>query len=185
MWATYQTDPGATWLVKPTDDDAGADVYVLRPGCTNNRVLLQSMTGNAATTQLLTKGGLAGFRNRYCALQEYVPHTEEKRVIIAAGRPVAQQAHHLAPDEHRGNATHRARCTDTTLTEAEHELCLRVGARLMDHGIRFAGLDVAHPYVFEFNVVNPGGLDERLALGLPNRAPEILESLLADTVAGR
>ncbi|MGW7090425.1 ATP-grasp domain-containing protein [Streptomyces sp. NPDC054871] len=180
------TDADATWLVKPTDDDAGADVYVLEPGSTNNQVLLQSMTGNAAVTELLTKGSLAGFRGRYCALQEFVPHAEEKRVIIAAGRPVAQQAHHLAPGEHRGNTAHRARCAETELTADEHELCTRIGARLREHGIRFAGIDLAYPYVFEFNVVNPGGLDERIdVLGLDDITGDVAEALLADTVASR
>ncbi|MFD7169957.1 ATP-grasp domain-containing protein [Streptomyces violascens] len=128
---------------------------------------------------------LAGFQGRYCALQEFLPHTEGKRVIIAAGRPVAQQAHHLAPDEHRGNTAHRARCTDTALTAAEHELCVRVAARLRAHGIRFAGIDLAYPYVFECNVINPGGLDERITLGLPDLTGDIVRSLLTDTTAGR
>ncbi|WP_329390077.1 hypothetical protein OG625_38145 [Streptomyces sp. NBC_01351] len=35
---------------------------------------------------------------------------------------------------------------------------------------------------FEANLVNPGGLDELLALGLPDRAPHILGDLLAQTV---
>jgi glutathione synthase len=182
VWSHYGRDRQATWLVKPTDEDAGADVYLLQPGSSNNRVLLQSMTGNTAVTELLTKGGLTGFRNRYCALQEYLPHTEEKRVILAAGRPVAQQLHRLAPDEHRGNTAHRAKCTDTTLTTDELILCERIGERLAAHGIRFAGIDLAYPYVFEANLVNPGGLDERLELGLPDRSPEILHTLLERTV---
>ncbi|GAA2506043.1 hypothetical protein [Streptomyces gobitricini] len=130
-------------------------------------------------TELLTKGGLAGYRNRYCALRQYVPHTQEKRVILATGRPVAVQAHQLAPDEHRGNTAHRARCTGTTLTPDEHALCLLIGNRLLEHGIRFTGLDLAHPYVFECNVVNPGGLDERLTLGLPDHTADTIEALLA------
>ncbi|TJZ57399.1 hypothetical protein FCH28_08235 [Streptomyces piniterrae] len=178
LWAHYQREPGATWLVKPTDADAGADVYLLRPGSSNNRVLLQSMTGNTGVTELLTKGGLRGFGNRYCALQEYHPHTDEKRVILAAGRPVAQQLHRLAPDEHRGNTAHRVHCAETALTADEQQLCERIGRRLARHGIRFAGIDLAHPYVFEVNLVNPGGLDERVALGLPDRSPDILQALL-------
>ncbi|MBW5420979.1 hypothetical protein GKQ77_05260 [Streptomyces sp. BG9H] len=178
LWTAYQSDPEATWLAKPPDADAGADVYLLEPGSSNNRVLLQSMTGNAAVTQLLTKGGLMGFRDRYCLLQEYVPHREEKRVILAAGKPVAQQAHRLAPDEHRGNTAHRAHCSDTSLSTDERRLCEHIGKQLLRHGIRFSGIDLAYPYVFEFNVVNPGGLDERLALGLPDRSPDIIEDLL-------
>lgn len=156
----------------------GCPVRLAEPGSTNNRVLLQSMTGNTAVTELLTKGGLAGYRNRYYVLQQFVPNAEEKRVILAAGRPVAAQAHRLAPDEHRGNTAHRARCTDTALTPEERDLCLHIGERLLNHGIRFAGLDLAYPYVFEYKVVNPGGLDERLTLGLPDHTPDTVEALL-------
>ncbi|MGW1378068.1 ATP-grasp domain-containing protein [Streptomyces sp. NPDC002446] len=184
LWAEYQTAPEATWLVKPPGGDAGADVYLLEPGSSNNRVLLQSMTGNTALTDLLAKGGLMGFGNRYCVLQEYLPHAEEKRVLIAAGRPVAQQLHRLAPGEHRGNTAHRAQCTDTALTADEERLCRRIGGRLLRHGIRFAGVDLAYPYVFEFNMVNPGGLDERRELGLPDRTPQTVRALL-EAVGGR
>ncbi|MDI3387675.1 hypothetical protein QIS99_15920 [Streptomyces sp. B-S-A8] len=183
LWAHYQRAPEQTWVLKPTDDDAGADVYLLKPGDSNNRVLLQSMTGNTGVTELLTKGSLMGLRRRYCALQEYVPHTEEKRVILVGGRPVAQQAHRLAPDEHRGNTTHRASCSETELTDDEWQLCEQVGERLMRHGIRFAGIDLAHPYVFEANLVNPGGLDERLTLGLPDLTPDVLRTLLKEAPA--
>ncbi|WP_438483757.1 hypothetical protein [Streptomyces sp. S186] len=183
LWEEYQTDPDRTWLVKPPDGDAGADVYLLSPGSSNNRVLLQSMTGNTAIDSLLTKGGLNGFGNRYCVLQEHIAHTEEKRVLIAGGRPLAQQIHYLAPDEHRGNTAHRARCEDTTLTPDEEKLCRDVGQRLLRHGIRFVGIDLAYPHVFEFNMVNPGGLDERLEFGMPDRTPHVLDALL-DTAAG-
>lgn len=178
LWAEYQSSPDTTWLVKPPAGDAGADVYLLEPGSSNNRVLLQSMTGNTAITDLLTKGGLMGLRNRYCVLQEYLPHAEEKRVLIAAGRPVAQQLHRLAPGEHRGNTAHRAHCTGAELTADEKRLCLNIGEQLLRHGIRFAGIDLAYPYVFEFNMVNPGGLDERLELGLPDRTPQTIRVLL-------
>ncbi|MGW3683025.1 ATP-grasp domain-containing protein [Streptomyces prasinus] len=73
--------------------------------------------------------------------------------------------------EPRGNTAHRAQCTDTTLTPEEHDLCLHIGQRLFEHGIHFAGLNLASPYVLEYNVVNPSCLNERLTLGLPDRAP--------------
>ncbi|MFJ8670119.1 hypothetical protein [Streptomyces sp. NPDC093600] len=111
-------------------------------------------------------------------MQEYVPHAEEKRVILAAGRPVAQQAHLLATDEHRGDTAHRAHCSDTFLSADERRLCEHIGKQLLRHGTRFADIDLACPYVFEFNVVNPGGLDERLVFGLPDRSPEIIEDVL-------
>ncbi|MFJ6799011.1 hypothetical protein [Streptomyces sp. NPDC091268] len=178
----YGQAPQADWVLKPTDADAGADVYVLQAHSSNNRVLMQSLTGNVALGDLLTKGGLGGFRARYCVLQEYVPHRSEKRVILAAGRPAAVLEHRLANGEHRGNTAHRATCTQTTLTGDEMRLCTTISESLARHGVRFAGLDLAYPYVFEANLVNPGGLEEIVALGLPDTTPQILRDLLAQTV---
>lgn len=58
----------------------------------------------------------------------------------------------------------------------EQRLGEEIGQRLAAQGIRFAGIDLAYPYVFEANLVNPGGLDERLDPGSlsrtePRRAP--------------
>lgn len=73
----------------------------------------------------------------------------------------------------------------TPLSTDQRRLCERVGERPPRHGIRFAGVDLAYPYVFECNVVNPGGLDERLALGLPDRSPEIIEGSLQSCETSR
>ncbi|MGX1885349.1 ATP-grasp domain-containing protein [Streptomyces sp. NPDC055287] len=178
----YRQEPDASWVVKPTDDDAGADVYLLQPGSSNNRVLLQSLTGSTALGDLLAKGRLSGYRARYCALQEYVPHREEKRVILAAGRPAAALVHRLAPGEHRGNTAHQAACAETALSADETRLCTVIAERLARHGVRFAGLDLAYPYVFEANLVSPGGLEEIVALGLPDATPQILRDLFAQDV---
>ncbi|MFJ6793939.1 hypothetical protein [Streptomyces sp. NPDC091268] len=101
----YRQAPRTEWVLKPTDDDAGADVYRLQPGSSNNQVLLQSLTGNTALGDLLTKGGLGGFRARYRVLQAFVPHRAEKRVVLAAGRARSRSGappgHRRAPRQHR------------------------------------------------------------------------------------
>ena len=44
------------------------------------------------------------------------------------------------------------------MTEDEMAYCKEIGAFLKSHGAEFVGLDLAYPYVIEFNVINPGGL---------------------------
>ncbi|MFJ6793938.1 hypothetical protein [Streptomyces sp. NPDC091268] len=90
--------------------------------------------------------------------------------------------HRLATGEHRGNTAHRATCAESTLSGEEMELCTAIGERLARHGVRFAGLDLAYPYVFEANLVNPCALEEIIALGLPDVTPQILRDLLAQTI---
>jgi glutathione synthase len=180
MWALYQLRPHDRWVVKPPNAGCGADVFVLEPGSTNNRALLQSMTGNASARGAMTRGGLDGLQAQYCILQAYVPHAEEKRIAIIGGQPLAQQTKELAQGEHRGNVSQLARFSLASLDPGERQLGMDVGERLMAHGIRFAGIDVAYPYVFEVNLVNPGGLIEPSQLGMPDSTvrPQV-EQILA------
>jgi glutathione synthase len=184
MWRHQDARPAARWVVKPSNAGCGADVFVLEPGSTNNRALLQSMTGNATAGAAMTRSGLEGLQSRYCVLQEFMPHAEEKRIAIAGGRPVAQQVKRLAAGDHRGNVTQEATFDLAELDTAERQLAERVGECLMRHGIRFAGIDVAYPAVFEVNLVNPGGLVEAFELGQPESVscPHIARIL--ETVPG-
>jgi glutathione synthase len=179
VWQRYHGRPDARWVVKPPNAGCGADVFVLEPGPTNNRALLQSMTGNTSAEAAITRGGLEGLRAQYCVLQDFVPHAEEKRIAIVGGQPVEQQVKRLAAGEHRGNRSQEADCAVTTLDAAEQRLSEEVGERLMQYGIRFAGIDVAYPVVFEVNLVNPGGLTEPTELGLPDTSRPHIAQIVA------
>lgn len=187
LWAAYEQNLDGRWLVKPPNSGAGADVFVLEPGSTNNRALLQAMTGNNTAAGSITRGGLEGLRNQYCVLQEFVEHREEKRVALAGGRAVRSQVKHISAADHRGNITQSADFAVCDLTDDERKLASRVGEALLRHGIRFAGIDVAYPYVFEVNLVNPGGLVEPWQLGLPDDSREPIAEIIASVpaVAGR
>jgi len=173
---------GRRWILKPPNGGCGGDVFVLEPGSSNNRALIQSMTGNATASGAMTRGGLLGLQVDYCLLQEYVPHGAEKRIAVVDGEPVAAQEKTLGAQDHRGNVTQGARMAIATLTPEEEELARAVGARLLGYGIRFAGLDVAYPMVFEINLVNPGGLVEPLQLGEPDPFIEPALKRLIDSV---
>jgi glutathione synthase len=179
VWQRYQSESQSPWVVKPPNAGCGADVFVLEPHSTNNRALLQSMTGNTSANAAMTRGGVEGLRAQYCALQRFVPHTQEKRIILVGGRPVAQQTKQLAAGEHRGNVSQRAKPSVGFLTDEERQLAHEVGERLIQYGIRFAGIDMAYPVVFEVNLVNPGGLNTPLQLGLPDTSREHIAQILA------
>lgn len=176
----YQSDPQCKWVVKPPNGGAGADVFILEPGSTNNLALIESATGNAVAGGAIVRGGISGLQGRYAILQEYVPHKSEKRVVVCGGTTTIQWGRQLAEHEHRGNVSHEATIGRAQVTAEERALVDEVGANLLRYGIRFAGLDVAYPMVFEANLVNPGGLVEPAQLGIPDPYMEpAIERILA------
>jgi glutathione synthase len=179
VWTAYSQDSQKRWVTKPPNAGAGSDVFVLEPGSTNNRALLQSATGNASGNGAIMRGSTEGLMNKYAVLQGFVPHSAEKRIVIAGGTPMTAQIKQIASGEHRGNILQEAEFDVSEISAEESTLCTLIGERLMKYGIRFAGLDVAYPMIFEVNLVNPGGLVEPIKLGLSDTSPEVLEHILA------
>jgi glutathione synthase len=161
-------NPHQKWILKRPNGGCGADVFILSPGDSNNRALVQSLTGNTMALSEMTEPSLVGLQAQQAVLQEHIPHAAEKRIVVSSGDVVAAQEKALTAGDHRGNMTQGAKMQLSEPTVGEHELALTVSRRLLEYGIRFAGLDVAYPHVFEVNLVNPGGLVERLELGLPD-----------------
>lgn len=137
-----------------------------QPGWRNARVILQSMTGNTGASTAMIDVGSLGLLNRYCLLQKFIPNVlqGEKRVIIAGGKVVGQHGRRLPPGDHRSNLTQGGSLCEANLSAPEEELCSEIGNRLIRSGVGSIGIDLAFPYVLEFNIVNPGGIYEILEL---------------------
>lgn len=156
----------AEWVIKPTNDGNGTDVFVLRQGDSNCTPLIQSMTGNEVTQTEIHGTSVTGLLRRYAVLQRFVSHAREceKRVVLAGGKPVSESGVWgvyqtvFVEEDHRSNRIHTPNKLAVGLTPDEARLCSEVGERLVNHGVRFAAIDMAYPYVFEVNIVNPGGL---------------------------
>lgn len=133
------------WIVKPPAGSLGRSVFLLRASDPNCQVILETLTGNDS--------------DEYCLLQPYVAEIEqgEKRVLLAGGVPVGQYLRHAAKD-HRTNRMQGADITACDLTAEEQQYCETIGHFLKAQGVEFAGLDLAYPWVIEFNVINPGGM---------------------------
>ena len=144
LFHTIQSQ-GGQWIAKPPAGSLGRDIFLLSASDPNTRVILESMTGPEA--------------DQYCLLQPYVEQIEqgEKRILIAGGQPVGQYIRHARKD-HRTNVMQGADVKACELNEDEMAYCKKIGAFLKSHGAEFVGLDLAYPYVIEFNVINPGGL---------------------------
>jgi glutathione synthase len=145
MLDAQQQDPGQRWIAKPPAGSLGRSVFLLNAKDPNTQVILETLTGSDA--------------DEYCLLQPYVAEIEqgEKRVLIAGGVPVGQYLRRARKD-HRTNLMQGADISPCELSPTEHAYCLQIGQFLLTHGVEFAGMDLAYPWVIEFNVINPGGL---------------------------
>ncbi len=157
-------DKGGQWIAKPPAGSLGRDIFLLSSDDPNLKVILETMTGPES--------------DQYCLLQPYVDEISrgEKRVLIAGGQPVGQYLR-LAQSDHRTNVTSGAATEPCDLTAEERAYCESIGEFLLQQGAYFVGLDLAYPWVIEFNVVNPGGIHTILELGGPDLSPEIIAQI--------
>ena len=158
------TQGGGRWIAKPPAGSLGRDIFLLSAEDPNLRVILETMTGIDA--------------DQYCLLQPYVEEIThgEKRVLIAGGQPVGQYLRH-AEQDHRTNVSAGAQTELCELSAKELAYCQRIGEFLMQQGAYFVGLDLAYPWVIEFNVVNPGGIQTILELGGEDLSGAVIDSI--------
>ncbi len=151
VWLRSIVEGGGTWILKPTAGSFGRQVERVEASHPGLNTLLAELTGHDAS--------------RYCIVQRYVPEIEsgETRVLVANCKVVGCYRRLPGPD-HRANLSANARAVCHTLTASEQQIAHRVAEFLRDRGVRFAAIDIAGPYVIEYNIANPGGMEtiERL-----------------------
>jgi len=170
LWGIVK-ESKAAWVVKPLTESFGRNVFKLMPGDSNIRPLLQAMTGHNGS--------------RHCLLQRFLPEVAngEKRVLLAGGDIVGQYVRKATHTDHRGNVHQGAETALCELTSDERAACKRVAAYLIEQGVYFAGLDVAWPWLLEWNVVSPGGIVTIEKLGGVNLAKTVVEKVLSASEA--
>lgn len=164
LWEVYKKS-GDTWIVKPPARSLGRDVFILRQGDTNARVILQNMTGYGA--------------DEFCIMQRYVPEIAlgEKRVLMAGGHIIGQYKR-TANDDHRTNIHQGASPSICDLDPQEIALCERIGKHLLGIGTLFVGIDLVYPYVLEINVLSPGGMTTIMDLTGVNLAARVVGQIV-------
>ncbi|WP_299535615.1 RimK family alpha-L-glutamate ligase [uncultured Streptomyces sp.] len=183
-----ESDGDRSWVVKPTSDGCGADVYVVNKKDRNRSAILGSATGNEMSRVGRYGRDVIGMAKRHTAVQEYIPNvrTNEKRVIIAGDQPVSGFLRFHPENDNRSNATLGARFEKLELTDEEDAFVRELGKRMMDLGIFYSGVDLAFPYVIEINMVNPGGLSyHRRATGEDKSSEAVNTVLDALRAAGK
>jgi glutathione synthase len=180
LWEQFQRD-GGEWIVKPTNDGCGTDVYRLAPQDSNAKVILESMTGNTYPQYSMKNPRMIGFVGRYCVMQRYVAAASrgEKRVLIAGGDVVCSYVRTNRTGDHRSNRIHGAEQQVCELTDGERRLCNQLGRMLLGLGVTFTAIDMVYPYLFELNIINPGGMIVYERLTGKDLSDLVLERILA------
>lgn len=156
-----ETDVNSTWVLKPPNSGCGADVFILNKEDQNFSSLIQSATGNAYQKYEMFTPEAYGQAEKYTILQRYIPEMRqtENRVIIAGGKIVGGFKKTSNGSEFRGNHAVGSTETELDISDDARQLCHKVGQELLSYGINYIGIDLAYPFIVEYNIVNPGGIN--------------------------
>jgi glutathione synthase len=155
---------GGDWVVKPPAASFGRDVYRVNADDPNLEVILDTLTGHDGSS--------------YCLLQRYITEIQhgETRVLLAAGEVIG--AYKRRPGtSHRANLSGDGRAEITTLSANETALARAAAQQLQSHGVNFVAVDLAYPWIVEFNIANPGGLETIERLTGIDHAPDVVTAL--------
>lgn len=144
-------------VVKPLDMMGGRSVFATSVEDGNHNVIFETVSD---------------YGKRYTMLQQYLPEISEsgdRRILLIDGQPIPFALARIpAVGDHRGNMDAGARVEVHPLTDREQEICAKIGPRLRDKGLLFAGIDIIGGYMTELNVTSPTGIRElQRETGLP------------------
>lgn len=157
-------------VVKPLDGMGGRSVFVIRKGDNNANVVFETLTDNG---------------QRFAMAQTFIPEISrgDKRILLIDGAAVPYALARIPPaDDNRGNLVMGATAEGRELTDRDRFICSRVGPRLKDAGIVFAGIDVIGDYLTEINVTSPTGireLDRMFDLNIAGQMFDAIDTRLA------
>lgn len=138
---------GGVAVIKPLDGAGGANVFKLETGSSNNRVIIESLTGNG----------------RWLAMvQEYLPAVKkgDKRVILLDGEILGAILRVPRSDDLRSNIHVGGTVEPCEVTDAERAIVADIAPRLRADGLVFVGLDMIGERLTEVNVTSPTGIQE-------------------------
>jgi glutathione synthase len=163
-WLLNLIGTGGEWILKPPATSFGRSVFRVDRDDPNLQVIVEQLTGFDGS--------------RYCLLQRYVPEIErgETRVLVANGQVIGAYLRRAGSD-HRVNLAGDGNAHTTSLSQAERTLAQQAAAALATEGVRFAAIDMAWPWLIEFNLVNPGGLATIERLTGEDLSPRVVQAL--------
>ncbi len=135
-------------VVKPLEGMGGKSIFVINKGDKNANVIFETLTDNG---------------RRFAMAQVFIPEISagDKRILLVGGEPVPYALARIpAADDNRGNLVMGAQGVGQELSAADRAICEKVGPKLREAGVIFAGIDVIGDYLTEVNVTSPTGIRE-------------------------
>lgn len=162
----FRDEHGGEMIVKPLDGNGGRDVFHVTRADRNARAIVESGTDHG---------------RRLLMAQQYVPAVRDgdKRIILIEGEAAGAVLRVPADDDARANLHVGARAERAELTARDREICARIGPRLRDKGVIFAGIDVLGDYLTEINITSPTGVREIQQLSGVALERQVLEAVEA------
>ena len=111
--------------------------------------------------------------------QEYLPAAREgdKRILLLDGQPLGAILRVHAEGVELNNLDQGGSAQPSELTERDKQICALMQQDLVDHGVRFAGIDVIGGMLIEVNITSPTGLQEMSRFDRRDHHLRIIETL--------
>jgi glutathione synthase len=138
-------------ILKPLDGFGGSGVIVIEKAAMHNIKSLLEFYINK------TKG-----ESNYVILQDFVEGAEEGdvRILMLNGKPIGALRRRPAKGDVRSNISAGGSVEKYKLTKADKILCDKIGKKLVQDGIYYAGLDIINGKLIEINVMSPGTITD-------------------------
>ncbi len=143
-----QNFPADKMILKPLDGFGGSGVIVIEKSARKNLSSLLDFYINGSNGR------------NYVILQEYIPQAElgDVRVLMLNGEPIGAYNRVPSPEDNRSNISAGGSAAKHVLSKEEVRVCRKIGRKLVQDGIYYAGLDVIAGKLIEVNILNPGGI---------------------------
>lgn len=147
---TIKESEKSKWILKPLVGFGGQGVIVLEKKAMQNINSLLEFYINGEN------------RKNYVILQEYVSGAEDGdvRILLLGGEAIGSARRIPAKGDPRSNVQSGGTSAKHSLTKQQLLLCKRIGPKLVNDGIFFAGLDLIQDKLIEVNVLSPGGIPD-------------------------
>lgn len=138
-------------IMKPLNGYGGSGVIIVEKSAVNNiRSLLEFYIKKS------------NGESNYVILQDYVEGAEngDIRVLMLGGKPIGALRRRPASGDVRSNISAGGSIEKYRLSSDEKKFCKKIGKKLVNDGIYFAGLDIINGKLIEVNVLSPGTITD-------------------------
>ncbi|MCB0497401.1 MAG: hypothetical protein KDC79_14765 [Cyclobacteriaceae bacterium] len=138
-------------ILKPLDGYGGSGVIIIEKSAMHSVKSLLEFYINPSRGE-----------SNYVILQDYVEGADQGdvRVLMLNGKPIGTLRRRPSASDIRSNISAGGSVEKYKLTKADKLLCDKIGKKLVNDGIYFAGLDIIGSKLIEINVLSPGTIKD-------------------------